>query len=61
MSILGIWSVGFFFIIYYLFLLFLLYKTFKNKKVKIKYAVIFILVILLSFAGGVIKSFYQHC
>ncbi|MFH1713496.1 MAG: hypothetical protein ABH896_04940 [Candidatus Jacksonbacteria bacterium] len=44
------------YVIYYLLLLFLIYKTFRYKKVKIKYPILFISIFLPSFLAGVILT-----
>jgi len=47
--------------LYYFLLLFLIYKIFKNKKVKIKYPILFIIILLLSFVMGATALIFTQC
>ncbi|MDP2683727.1 MAG: hypothetical protein Q8P20_01595 [bacterium] len=46
----------YFYIIYYIILFIVLFKTFANKKVKIKYPILFSILMLISFMGMIIMS-----
>ena len=57
----GTWSIGLSSIIYYGALSYLLYKVFQQKKVAIKYPIIIILILIISYIGGLITAFGGHC
>ena len=51
---------NFYLIFYYLILCFMFYIIFKKAKVKLKYSIILMMVLLFSFFGGLIIAFISH-